>query len=71
MAQAVKNPPAVRGTQVESLGWEDALEKEMATCSSILVWEIPRMEESGGLQPMGSQRVRHDGASNTFHFHFS
>ena len=57
MAQAVKNPPAVRGTQVESLGWEDALEKEMATCSSILVWEIPRMEESGGLQPMGSQRV--------------
>ena len=49
MAQAVKNPPAMWGTQVESLGWEDALEKEMATRSSILVWEIPWMEESGGL----------------------
>ena len=49
MAQAVKNPPAMWGTQVESLGWEDALEKEMATRSSILVCEIPWMEESGGL----------------------
>ena len=57
LAQLVKNLPAIWETQVESLGWEDALEKEMATCSSILVWEIPRMEESGGLQPMGSQRV--------------
>ena len=45
---------------VQSLGWEDPLEKEMATDSSILAWEIPRTEEPGGLQSMGSQRVRHD-----------
>ena len=43
-----------------SLGWEDPLEKEMATHSSILAWEIPWTEEPGGLQPMGSQRVRCD-----------
>ena len=43
-----------------SLGWEDPLEKEMATYSSILAWEIPRTEEPGGLQSMGSQRIRHD-----------
>ena len=43
------------------MGWEeDPLEKEMATCSSILVWEIPLTEESGGLQSMGSQRLRYD-----------
>ena len=47
-------------TQVQSLGWEDPLEKEMATDSSILAWEIPCPAEPGGLQPMGSQRVRHD-----------
>ena len=47
-------------TQVPSLGWEDLLEEEMATHSSILVWEIPWTEEPGGLQPMGSQRVGHD-----------
>ena len=46
-------------TQVRSLGWEDPLEKEMATHSSILAWEIPGTEEPGGLQSMGSQRVRH------------
>ena len=46
--------------QVGSLGWEDPLEQEMATCSSILAWEIPWTEEPGGLQSMGSQRVRHD-----------
>ena len=45
---------------VWSLGWEDPLEKEMATHSSILVWEIPWTEEPGGLQYMGSERVRHD-----------
>ena len=47
-------------TWVRSLGWEDPLEKEMATHSSILAWEIPRTEEPGGLQSMGSQRVGHD-----------
>ena len=56
----VKNPPSKRETQVQSLSREDPLEKEMATCSSILAWEIPRTEEPGGLQSMGSQRVGHD-----------
>ena len=46
--------------QVQSLGWEDLLEEEMATHASILAWEIPWTEEPGGLQSMGSQRVRHD-----------
>ena len=56
----VKNLPATEDTQVESLGWEDPLEKVMATHSSILAWRIPWTEESGGLQSMGSQRVRRD-----------
>ena len=47
-------------TQVQSLSWEDSLEEEMATHSSILVWEVPWTGEPGGLQSMGSQRVRHD-----------
>ena len=47
-------------TQVRSLGQEDPLEEEMATCSSILAWEFPWTEEPGGLQSMGSQRVKHD-----------
>ena len=47
-------------TGVQSLGWEDPLEKEMATHSSILAWEIPWTEEPGGLQSMGSQRVGHN-----------
>ena len=51
----VKNQPAMWETQVGSLGWEDALEKEMATHSSILAWRIPGTEETGGLQSMGSQ----------------
>ena len=55
MAQWVKNPPARQETQVLFLGWEDPLEKEMATHTSILVWEIPGTEEPGGLQSMGSQ----------------
>jgi len=46
--------------QVQSLGWEDPLEKEMATHSRILAWKFPWTEELGGLQFMGSQRVRHD-----------
>ena len=60
MAQTVKNLPAMQETQVRSLGWEDSLEKGMATHSSIFAWRIPRTEEPGGLQSMGSQRVRHD-----------
>ena len=60
MAQMVKNLPAVQETQVRSLGWEDPLEKGMATYSSVLAWRIPWTEEPSGLQSMGSQRVRHD-----------
>ena len=51
--------PTMRETRVESLGWQDLLEKEMATHSSTLAWKIPWMEEPGGLQSMGSQRVGH------------
>ena len=54
-AQSVKNLPAVQKTWVRSLGWEDPLEKEMATHSSILAWRIPWTEEPGRLQSMGSQ----------------
>ena len=57
MAQMVKNLPAVHENQVPSLGYENLLEKRMATHSSILPWRIPRAEEPGGLQSMGSQRV--------------
>ena len=63
MALVVKNPPANAGDQemwVQSLGWEDPLKEEMATHTSILTWKIPRKEEHGGLQSIGSQRVRHD-----------
>ena len=60
MAQTVKNLLAMQETQVQFLGWEDPLEKEMAAHSSTLVWKIPWMEDPGGLQPMGSQRVGHD-----------
>ena len=60
VAQMVKNLPPMQETRVGSLGWEDPLEKEMATHSRILAWKIPWTEEPGGLQCMGSQRVRHD-----------
>ena len=60
VAQMVKNLPVLQETQVQSLGWEDALEKEMATCFSTIGWRIPWTEEPGGLQSMGSQRVGHD-----------
>ena len=60
MAQTVKNLPAMQETQVRSLGQEDPLAKRMATHSSILAWRILWTEEPGGLQSMGSQRVRHD-----------
>ena len=59
VAQMVKNPPTMRETWVRSLGWEDPLEEGMAIHSSILAWRIPWTEEPGGLQSMGSQRVRH------------
>ena len=55
MAQTVKDLPAMQETQVQSLGQEDHLEKEMATHSSILAWEIAWTEEPGGPQSMGSQ----------------
>ena len=60
VAQIVKNPPAMQETWVQSLGWEDPLEKGMATYSSILAWRIPWTEEPGGLQSMGLQRVGTD-----------
>ena len=60
VAQMVKHLPAMPDTRVQSLGWENPLEKEMATHSSILAWEIPWTEEPGGLQSMGLQRVGHD-----------
>ena len=56
MAQRLKRLPAMRETWVQSLGGEEPLEKEMATHSSILVWEIPGTEEPGGLQSMGLQK---------------
>ena len=56
VAQMVKNLPAIQETQVQFLGREDPLEKEIATCSSILAWRISWMEEPGGLQSMESQR---------------
>ena len=60
MAQTVKRLPTMWETQVQSLGREDPLEKEMATHSSTLAWKIPWMEERGVLQSVGSQRVGHD-----------
>ena len=60
VAQMVNNLPAMQETQVQSLGLEDSLEEEMDTHSSILAWEITWKEDLGGLQSMGSQRVRHD-----------
>ena len=64
----VKNLPAMRETWARSLGQEDPLEKGMAIHSSILAWSIPGTEELFGLQSMGSQRVRHDRATNIFTF---
>ena len=63
----VKNLPPMKETRVQSLGWEDPLEKKMTTCSSVLVWEIPWEEESGGLQSMGWQTVGHDLATKQQH----
>ena len=60
MAQMVKKLPAMQKTLVQSLGWEDPLEKEIATHFGILVWRIPWTEMLGGLKPMGLQRVGHN-----------
>ena len=60
VAQTVKSLRAMQETRVQSLGQEDLLEEEIATHSSNLAWKISWMEEPGGLQSMGSQRVRHD-----------
>ena len=60
VAQRVKRLPTMQETQVQTLGREDLLEKEMVTHSSILAWKIPWMEEPGRLQSMGSQIVGHD-----------
>ena len=68
VVQTVKNLSAIQETWVESLGWEDPLEEEMATRSSIFAWRIPWTEEPAGLQSMGSQRVGHNGVTNTFTF---
>ena len=64
MAQTIKHLPTMRATQVQSLGREDLLEKEMATHFSIFSWKIPWMEEPGGLPSMRSQRVGHDGTTS-------
>ena len=64
VAQTVKNLPAMPETQIQSLGWEAPLEKEMATHSSILVQKIPWTEEPGGLPSMGLQRVRYEWETN-------
>ena len=56
VVQLVKNLPVVQETQVWFLGWEDSLEKEMTTHSSILAWEVPWIEEVGGQQSLGSQK---------------
>ena len=68
MAQTVKNLAAMQETWVWSLGQEDPLGKGMATHSSILAWRIPWIEEPGGLQSTGLQRVRHDWVTNTFSY---
>ena len=60
VAQTVKNLPAMQEAWVQSLGQKDPLEKGMATHSSILAWRIPWTEEPGGLQSIGSQRIRQD-----------
>ena len=60
MSQIVKNMPAMQNTWVQFLGWKDPMEEGMVTHSSIPAWKIPRIEEPGGLQSIGSQRVGHN-----------
>ena len=68
VAQTVKSLPTIQETQVQSLGQENPLEKEIATHSNILAWEIPWTEEAGGLESMELHRVRHDWVINSFTF---
>ena len=68
MAEIVKNLPSVQKYWVQSLGWEDPLEKEMGTHSSILSWKISWIEEPGMLQSLGLQTVGHDRVTKTFTF---
>ena len=70
VAQRLKHLPAVQETWIQSLGWEDPLEKEMATHFSILAWRIPRREEPGRLQSTGLQRVGHDWFYRNFRMFF-
>ena len=70
VAQMVKNSPSMQEIWVQSLGWEDPLEKGMANHSSILAWSIPWTEESGRLQFMGLPRVGHDWVTNTHTHHY-
>ena len=70
MAQTVKYLPTMQETQVQSLGWEDLLEKELATHSSILAWNIPWTEELGRLQSMGVEKSRTQLSDFTFTFLF-
>ena len=63
VAQTVKRLSTMRETWAQSLGWEDSLEKDMATHSSILAWRIPWAEEPDGPQSIGSQRIGQDGSS--------
>ena len=67
VAQMVKNLPTLQETWVQSLGWEDPLEKWMPTHSNILAWRIPWTKEPGGLQSLASQRVRHNWATKWAH----
>ena len=69
VAQTVRCLSTIQETRVQSLGQEDLLEKEVATHSSILAWKIPWMEEPGGLQSTGSQRVGHDWVTSFTHTH--
>ena len=70
VTQVVKNLPATQETWVWSLGWEDALEKGMATYPSLLAWRTPWIGQPGRIQSLGSQRVGHDWATNTFTFKY-
>ena len=70
VGSAVKDSLAMQEMWVQSLGWEDPLEKGKATNSSILAWRIPWMEEPGGLQSTGSQRVGHEWATSLSFFFF-
>ena len=66
VAQMVKNLPAMQETWIQSLNWEEPLEKEMVMHSSFLVWRIPGTEEPGRIQSMSLQRIGHDLVTNTF-----